>query len=176
MAPRQRPKNTRTPLSPDEREGSLYKRGKQWWTAFVEDGVLYRKPLNTENRREAVKRERQVDAAKQGSLTAKITGPKTLFTAVERYIEHKRSFAKSARTPDLETERLNVVKAHFKDVNLTAITASAIEHTKKRGLRQANPIAPSTWTWRCSAACSRISRDGVRSLSTSKCCRNRHRS
>ncbi len=42
------------------------------------------------------------------------------------YLEHKRGRAKSPRTPELEAERLSMVKAHFKDVRLSHITAASI--------------------------------------------------
>lgn len=107
---------------------SLYKRGRKWWTMFVEDRTLYRKPLKAKTQREAKKQERDViDAARAGSLTAVSKGPKKLFAAVDSYLDHQRGRGISARTPELESERLNVVKAHFKDVPLSAITASAIE-------------------------------------------------
>ena len=49
-----------------------------------------------------------------------------MFAAVEKYLEHKRGRANSERTPELEAERLSIVKGHFKDVRLSAITATAI--------------------------------------------------
>jgi integrase len=106
---------------------SLYKRGKTFWTMFVEDRTLYRKSLHTTKVREAKQRERDaIDAARRGSLTAKTQGPKTLFAAVDAYLAHKRGRANSERTPELEAERLSIVKGHFKDVRLSAITATAI--------------------------------------------------
>jgi len=75
-----------------------------------------------------------IDEARRGSLTAKTQGPKTLFKAVDAYLEYKRGRARSVRTPELEAERLSVVKAHFKDVRLSAITATAIQkyqHVRK---------------------------------------------
>jgi len=107
---------------------SLYKRGKTYWTMFMVDGVLFRKSLGTSDRREAIKVERdKIEEARRGSLTARVSaGPKTLFAAADDYLEFKRGRAKSSRTPEFESERLSVVKAHFKDVRLTAITGAAI--------------------------------------------------
>jgi integrase len=106
---------------------SLYKRGNQWWTAFSVDRTTYRKPLGTTNRKDAIHRERDlIETARRGSLTAKTAGPKTLFAAIDAYLEHKRGRAKSPRTPELEGERLSVVKTHFKDVRLSQVTATAI--------------------------------------------------
>ena len=86
---------------------SLYKRGNTYWTMFVEAGELYRKSTGRTTEREAKKRERElIEDARSGSLTAKTEGPKTLFKAVDVYLEHKRGRARSARTPELEKERL----------------------------------------------------------------------
>ena len=107
---------------------SLYKRGTKYWTAFAVDRTTYRKALGTANRAEAIHRERDlIEAARRGSLTAKTTGPKTLFAAIDTYLEHKRGRAKSQRTPELEAERLAVVKTYFKDIRLSHITAVSIQ-------------------------------------------------
>lgn len=46
------------------------------------------------------RRERDlIDAARSGSLTATAQGPKTLFKAVDAYLEHQRGHGISARTP-----------------------------------------------------------------------------
>ncbi len=113
---------------------SLYKRAKTYWTAFVVDGVLFRKSLGTSDRREAIKLERDViDEARRGSLTARSSdGPKTLFAAVDDYLAFKTARAASPRTPELEAERLNIVKRHFRDVRLSAITAKSIADYQDR--------------------------------------------
>jgi hypothetical protein len=49
-------------------------------------------------------------------------GPKRLFGAVEAYLAHKVVTC-SARTVELEAERLSLVKKHFGDTKLTAITS-----------------------------------------------------
>ena len=113
---------------------SIYKRGKTHWTAFVVDGVLFRKSLGTSDRREAIKLERNlIDEARRGSLTARSSeGPKTLFAAVDNYLAFKTARATSPRTPELEAERLNIVKRHFHDVRLSAITAKSVAEYQNR--------------------------------------------
>jgi integrase len=65
-----------------------------------------------------------IEAARTGQLDTK-TGPKRLSEAVETYLAHK-VIPCSARTVELERERLNLVKKHFGDVKLTSITPEAI--------------------------------------------------
>ena len=112
---------------------SLYRRGRKYWTSFTIDGTSYRKSTGTSSKNEAKQRERELFAeARRGTLTAKRRGPSSLFPAIDDYLEFKRSRAKSQRTPELEEERLNVVKAHFKDVPLSSITPAAIEEYQRR--------------------------------------------
>lgn len=115
---------------------SLYKRAKKYWTAFVVDGVLFRKSLGTSDRREAIKVERdKIEEARRGSLTARASaGPKTLFGAVDDYIAFKTARSRSPRTPELEAERLSIVKRHFGDVRLSGISAHSIAEYQNRRL------------------------------------------
>jgi len=104
---------------------SLWKRRGWFWADFSIDGTRYRKPLKTRNWQEAKKSERQiVEAARSGHLETK-DGPKRLVGAVEAYLAHK-AVTCSQRTVELEGERLSLVKKHFGDVKLTALTPEAI--------------------------------------------------
>jgi hypothetical protein len=89
---------------------SLWKRGRQYWTDFTVAGRRYRKRLGTTNLRTA---------------TADEQGPKRLSDAIGAYLDAKRMRC-SPRTIELEEERLSLVKKHFGDVPLSAVTASAI--------------------------------------------------
>src|SRR5579864_7262596 len=105
---------------------SLWKRGRQYWTDFTVAGRRYRKRLGTTNLRVATRRERElVEEAGHGRLAADEQGPKRLSDAVGAYLPAKRIRC-SPRTIELEEERLSLVKKHFGDVPLAAITAMTI--------------------------------------------------
>ena len=105
---------------------SLWKRGRQYWTDFTVNGRRYRKRLGTTNLRVATRREREmIEEAGHGRLSADEQGPKRLSEAIDAYLTAKRIRC-SARTIELEEERLSIVKKHFGDVLLSAITATAI--------------------------------------------------
>src|SRR5437867_2314560 len=105
---------------------SLWKRGRQYWTDFTVAGRRYRKRLGTTNLRTATRRERElVEEAGHGRLAADEQGPKRLSDATDAYLAAKRIRC-SPRTIELEEERLSLVKKHFGDVPLSAITATAI--------------------------------------------------
>src|SRR5438045_639980 len=105
---------------------SLWKRGRQYWTDFTVAGQRYRKRLGTSNLQTAKRRERDlVEGAGRGLLSANEQGPKRLSEAIEAYLAAKRMRC-SPRTIELEEERLSLVKKHFGDLPLSAITAAAI--------------------------------------------------
>jgi hypothetical protein len=105
---------------------SLWKRGGRYWTDFTVDGTRYRKPLRTANRNVAIERERDmVQAARRGRVSDREAGPRDLSAAVAAYLDAKRIRC-SARTIELEEERLSIVRKHFGDIRLTAITAQRI--------------------------------------------------
>jgi integrase len=105
---------------------SLWKRGKQYWTDFTVGGQRYRKRLRTTHLRVATRRERQlIEEAGHGRLSADERGPKRLSDAIDSYLAAKRIRC-SPRTIELEEERLSIVKRHFGDVPLPAITATTI--------------------------------------------------
>jgi hypothetical protein len=99
---------------------------RQYWTDFTVAGRRYRKRLGTTNLRTATRRERElVEEAGHGRLAADEQGPKRLSDATDAYLAAKRIRC-SPRTIELEEERLSLVKKHFGDVPLSAITATAI--------------------------------------------------
>src|SRR5918995_5529431 len=105
---------------------SLWKRGRQYWTDFTVNGRRYRKRLGTTNLRTAPRREREmIEEAGHGRLPVDEQGPKRLSEAISAYLTAKRIRC-SARTIELEEERLSIVKKHFGDVPLSAITATTI--------------------------------------------------
>src|SRR5262245_13310023 len=105
---------------------SLWKRGRQYWTDFTVNGRRYRKRLGTTNLRVATRREREmIEEAGHGRLSVDEQGPKRLSEAIEAYLTAKRIRC-SARTIELEEERLSLVKKHFGDVPLSAITVTSI--------------------------------------------------
>jgi integrase len=105
---------------------SLWKRGRQYWADFTVGGRRYRKRLGTTNLRVATNRERTLmEEAGHGRLAADEQGPKRLSDAIRVYLEAKRIRC-SPRTIELEEERLSLVKKHFGDVPLSAITAKSI--------------------------------------------------
>jgi len=105
---------------------SLWKRGRQYWTDFTVAGQRYRKRLGTTNLQTAKKRERDlVEGAGRGLLSTNEQGPKRLSEAIKTYLEAKRMRC-LPRTIEFEEERLTLVKRHFGDLPLSAITATAI--------------------------------------------------
>jgi integrase len=105
---------------------SLWKRGRQYWTDFTVGGQRYRKRLRTTNLRVATRRERElIEEAGHGRLPADEQGPKQLSDAINSYLAAKQIRC-SLRIIELEEERLSIVKKHFGDVPLSAITAKAI--------------------------------------------------
>ena len=89
--------------------------------------ALYRKRLGTTNLRVATRRERElIEEAGHGRLPVDEQGPKRFAEAIDAYLTAKRIRC-SARTIELEEERLSIVKKHFgEDVPLSAITAVTI--------------------------------------------------
>ena len=86
----------------------------------------YRKRLGTPHLRVATRRERElIEQAGHGRLSADEQGPKRLSEAIDAYLTAKRIRC-SARTIELEEERLSIVKKHLGDVLLSAITATTI--------------------------------------------------
>jgi integrase len=105
---------------------SLWKRGRQYWTDFTVGGQRYRKRLRTTNLRVATRRERElIEEAGHGRLPADEQGPKRLSDAINSYLAAKRIRC-SPRTIELEEERLTIVKKHFGDAPLSAITATIV--------------------------------------------------
>ena len=105
---------------------SLWKRGDRYWTDFAVEGRRYRKPLRTSKLHEAKRLERDlIEAARGGGVSQDERGPKTLVPAIAAYLLAKKAHC-SRRTLELEEERLSIVKRHFGDVKLSAITAAAI--------------------------------------------------
>ena len=104
----------------------IYKRGSWYWTDFTESGRRYRRPLKTKNWQQARTEERNaIEMARAGKL-ADSMAPKRLSEAAERYLMDK-AVRCSARTHELEMERLSMVKKFFGDVRIVGITAAAIQ-------------------------------------------------
>jgi hypothetical protein len=105
---------------------SVWKRGRQYWTDFAVAGQQYRKRLGTTNLQLAKKRERDlIENSRPRIGHSQRTRTEAPSEAIESYLVAKRMRC-SSRTIELEEERLSLVKKHFGDVPLPAITASAI--------------------------------------------------
>jgi integrase len=105
---------------------SLVKRGGLYWSDFTVDGMRYRKPLRTSDLNLAKQRERAlIQKASAGKLRLREQGPRRLTAAIEAYLAAKRIRC-APRTIELEQERLSLVKKHFGDLRLAAITAARI--------------------------------------------------
>ncbi|MCC6269637.1 MAG: site-specific integrase, partial [Dehalococcoidia bacterium] len=121
---------------------SLWKRRHSYWSTFTVDGVRYRKPLGTRDRRRALELERDlIEEARKGSLKAKHAGPRGLYGAIEAYLADK-AIRVRVRTIELERERLSIVRQHFGDVRLSSITALDIAEFQR--VRKARGIANRT--------------------------------
>jgi hypothetical protein len=134
---------------------SLWKGGRQYWTDFAVAGKRYRKRLGTTNLQVAKRRERELlEGAGRGQLSANEQGPKRLSAAIEAYLAAKRMRC-SPRTIELEEERLSLVKKHFGDLPLSAITRRQQSQTfNAHATRRESRTAPSTWTSAYCHACS----------------------
>ncbi len=104
---------------------STRKRGRWYWADFSVDGVRYRKPLRTGDWKVARQRERDLIEAARAGHVATPHGPKRLHDAIDRYLAAKVMRC-APRTVELERERLSLVKQHFGDVRLSALTREAI--------------------------------------------------
>ncbi len=105
---------------------TLWKRGGRYWTDFTVDGTRYRKPLRTANRNVAKEREHDmIQAARRGRLSDREVGPRDLSRAITAYLDAKRMRC-SARTIELDEERLSIVRKPFGDIRLRTITAQRI--------------------------------------------------
>ena len=105
---------------------SLWKRGRQYWTDFTVAGRRYRKRLGTTNLQNGEAARTPAHRRRRTRpLAADEQGPKRLSAAIDAYLDAKRMRC-SPRTIELEEERLSLVKKHFGDVPLSAITAAAI--------------------------------------------------
>ena len=140
---------------------AVYKRGKKWWTTFYVADRRYRKPTGAATKNEAKRVEHDlIEAAKRGSLTAKQEKPTRLEPAIDAYLADKGLW-RAPRTVELEKERLNIVKKHFGDVRLSAITADAIanyQRTHFRNLRCARIKMDEQWQY-CGKHGARMSPD-----------------
>jgi len=111
---------------------SLWKRGRQYWADFTVAGRRYRKRLGTTNLQVAKQRERRaIEDAGHGTLAAREEGPRHLSAAIDAYLAGKQMRC-SPRTIELEQERLVLIKRHFGDVPLSAMTAKAIADFQQR--------------------------------------------
>lgn len=120
----------------------IRKRGNRYWADFRLDGVRYRKPLRTSKYTDAQMRAKELlAAAERGGVRPDAKGPKRLLAAIESYLQAKRLRC-SARTIELEKERLSIVTGHFADCLLTSITAGAIADYQAK--RNAQGIANRT--------------------------------
>ena len=119
---------------------SLYKRNGIWWTHFFLNGDRYRESLDTTDRREALKREKQriADVTEGRNLASHKHFARWPFSkAVDHYLNGlKLNLSESSiRT---ETERAQPLRAFFKERPLARITAPMVDQyqaqRKEQGL------------------------------------------
>ena len=111
---------------------SLFKRWKWFWSDFTVDGRRRREPLKTTSWVDAKEKERQViEDARRHLLPARARLKQHLFLAIDEYLADKKIRCRP-RTIEFENERLSVVKKHFKDVPISAITADAISRYQSK--------------------------------------------
>jgi hypothetical protein len=105
------------------------------------------------NLRVATRREREmIEEAGHGRPPADEQGPKRLSEAIDAYLTAKRIRC-SVRTVELEEERLSIVKKHFGDVPLSAITLRQSRTSNAPVTTPASRTARSTWTLACCLGC-----------------------
>jgi hypothetical protein len=104
----------------------IYIRGISYWTDFTENGRRYRRPVKTKDWQQARTAERNATEMARAGKLADSTAPKRLFEDAERYLVDK-AVRCSARTHELEMERLSMVKKFFGGGRIAGITAAAIQ-------------------------------------------------
>lgn len=112
----------------------LWKRGRRYWTQVMIHGVRIRRPLcppgssrATTKWQEAIQLEKDlIRAALEGKLGAH-SAPVRLFDACDKFLVAKEATANTKRAVEFDRERLEVVKRHFGDVRLSAISRELIE-------------------------------------------------
>src|SRR5579871_5200154 len=107
---------------------SIYKRGSTWWADFVVNDRRYRQSLETGDRREAVRKEKDlVAAAKSGELAV----PGTPFLrlrladAIDQYLADREHRLKP-RTIQTERERSKILKNKLGLIPIRKITAETL--------------------------------------------------
>jgi len=113
---------------------ALWKRGRRYWTQVMIHGVRIRRPLcpigssrATTKWQEALQLEKDlIRAAMDGKLGAH-SAPTKLFDACDKFLVAKEATANTKRAVEFDRERLEVVKRHFGDVKLSAISRELIE-------------------------------------------------
>ena len=132
---------------------SLWKRGRQYWTDFTVNGRRYRKRLGTTNLRVATRREREmIEEAGHGRLPADEQGPKRLSEAIDAYLTAKRIRC-SARTIELEEERLSIVKKHLATCRSPRSRRRRSPTFSAPVTTPALPIGRSIWMLACCIGC-----------------------
>lgn len=108
---------------------ALRKRGNTWWTDATVNGQRYRESLKTTDRREAVKREREliqrIKEGKLGTASNKSFARLGLSEAGDAYLASRKGRV-AERTTQFETERLVPLRRYFKNLPLAKITAERI--------------------------------------------------
>ena len=113
---------------------ALWKRGRRYWTQVMIHGVRIRRPLcpagstrATTKWQEAIQLEKDlIRAAIEGKLGAH-SAPTRLFDACDKFLVAKEATANTKRAVEFDRERLEMVKRHFGDVKLSAISRELIE-------------------------------------------------
>ena len=113
---------------------ALWKRGRRYWTQVMIHGVRIRRPLcplgstrATTKWQEAIQLEKDlIRAAIEGKLGAH-SAPTRLFDACDKFLVAKEATANTKRAVEFDRERLEVVKRHFGDIKLSAISRELIE-------------------------------------------------
>jgi hypothetical protein len=110
---------------------SLWKRGRQYWTDFTVAGRRYPQAAGYD---ESANGDAPRTRARRRSWTrpagCRRTRPKRLSDAIDAYLDAKRIRC-SPRTIEIEEERLSLVKKHFGDVSLSAITSTSIDEFQR---------------------------------------------
>jgi integrase len=116
---------------------ALWKRGDWYWADFSVNGTRYRVPLHTQDRREAIQRERElITKAKEGTLAGGRLASLARLAfdeAVDRYLETRRL---DLQNPQHEADLAKPARAFFKGRRLNQVGAEDIRAYQAHRLAQ----------------------------------------
>ena len=121
----------------------IYKRGQLYWMDSMINGVRYRLPLKTKNWQEALRREKEEEAAIANGKSGhhRVTARQTFDTAIAGYVDNRKLHS-AEKTYVTDTQRSRPLLNFFGGIRIKRITSEMIEEYQhersKSGVSGAN--------------------------------------